>query len=90
MVSLIPRTGGATKVGFPVSSEDMSLWKTGSEEALLRRLAEWCPGIEFESLDFGAIYPPPFPSKANLIGERGRWCSLAMPVTRCTLRGAWV
>ena len=58
MVSLIPRTGGATKVGFPVSSEDISFWKTGSEEALLRRLAEWCPGIEFESLAFGAIYPP--------------------------------
>ena len=35
MVSLIPRTGGATKVGFPVSSEDISFWKTGSEEALL-------------------------------------------------------
>ena len=55
MVSLIPRTGGATKVGFPVSSEDISFWKMGSEEALLRRLAEWCPGIEFESLAFGAI-----------------------------------
>ena len=58
MVSLIPRTGGATKVGFPVSSEDISFWKTASEEALKRRLAEWCPGIEFESLAFGAIYPP--------------------------------
>jgi 2-octaprenylphenol hydroxylase len=29
MVSLIPRTGGATKVGFPVSSEDMSFWRRG-------------------------------------------------------------
>ena len=58
MVSLIPRTGGATKVGFPVSTEEIGFWKTGSEEALQRRLAEWCPEIEFESLAFGAIYPP--------------------------------
>ena len=58
MVSLIPRTGGATKVGFPVSTEEIGFWKTGSEEALRRRLAEWCPEIEFESLAFGAIYPP--------------------------------
>jgi 2-polyprenyl-6-methoxyphenol hydroxylase-like FAD-dependent oxidoreductase len=58
MVSLIPRTGGATKVGFPVSPEEIGFWKTGSEEALQRRLAEWCPGIKFESLAFGAIYPP--------------------------------
>ena len=66
MVSLIPRTGGATKLGFPVSSEDISFWKTASEKALKRRLAEWCPGIEFESLDFGAIYPPRFPAKRTL------------------------
>ena len=58
MVSLIPRTGGATKVGFPVSTEEIGFWKTGSEEALQRRLAEWCPGMKFESLAFGAIYPP--------------------------------
>ena len=58
MVSLIPRTGGATKVGFPVSTEEIGFWKTGSEAALQRRLAEWCPEIGFESLAFGAIYPP--------------------------------
>ena len=58
MVSLIPRTGGATKVGFPVSTEEIGFWKTGSEEALQHRLAEWCPGMKFESLAFGAIYPP--------------------------------
>jgi 2-octaprenyl-3-methyl-6-methoxy-1,4-benzoquinol hydroxylase len=58
MVSLIPRTGGATKVGFPVSPEDIGFWKTGSEDALQRRLNEWCPGVSFESLAFGAIYPP--------------------------------
>ncbi|MFL2503324.1 MAG: FAD-dependent oxidoreductase [Luminiphilus sp.] len=58
MVSLIPRTGGATKVGFPVSPEEIGCWKTGSEEALQRRLAKWCPGIKFESLAFGAFYPP--------------------------------
>ena len=58
MVSLIPRTDGATKVGFPVSTEEIGFWKTGSEEALQRRLAEWCPGMKFESLAFGAIYPP--------------------------------
>ncbi len=58
MLSLIPRTGGATKVGFPVSPEEIGFWKTGSEEVLQRRLAEWCPGIKFESLAFGAIYPP--------------------------------
>ena len=58
MASLIPRTGGATKVGFPVSPEDIGFWKTRSEEALQRRLSEWCPGIKCESLSFGAIYPP--------------------------------
>ena len=58
MVSLIPRTGGATKVGFPVSTEEISFWKTASEDALKGRLAEWCPEVEFESLAFGAIYPP--------------------------------
>ena len=36
--TLIPRTGGATKVGFPVSPEDIGFWKTGSEDALQRRL----------------------------------------------------
>ena len=58
MVSLIPRTGGATKVGFPVSPEDIGFWKTGLEDALQRRLGGWCPGVSFESLAFGAIYPP--------------------------------
>ena len=58
MVSLIPRTGGRTKVGFPVSPEDIGFWKTGSEDALRRRLAEWCPEVSFETLAFGAIYPP--------------------------------
>ena len=58
MVSLIPRTGGGTKVGFPVSPEDIGSWRTGSEESLHRRLAEWCPEVSFESLVFGAIYPP--------------------------------
>lgn len=58
MVSLIPRTGGATKVGFPVSTEEIGFWKTASEDAWKRRLSEWCPAVEFESLAFGAIYPP--------------------------------
>ena len=58
MVSLIPRTGGRTKVGFPVSPEDIGFWKTEPEEALHRRLTEWCPGVSFDSLTFGAIYPP--------------------------------
>ncbi len=58
MVSLIPRTGGTTKVGFPVSPEDIGFWKTGSGEALQRRLDEWCPGVSFDSVAFGAIYPP--------------------------------
>ena len=58
MVSLIPRTGGRTKVGFPVSPEDIGFWKTEPEESLHRRLTEWCPGVSFDSLTFGAIYPP--------------------------------
>ena len=69
MVSLIPRTGGATKVGFPVSPEDIGFWKTESEEALQRRLAEWCPGIKFESLTFGAIYPPVSQQSETYRGE---------------------
>ncbi len=69
MVSLIPRTGGETKVGFPVSPEDIAFWKTESEESLHRRLAEWCPGVSFESLAFGAIYPPVSQQSASYQGE---------------------
>ena len=69
MVSLIPRTGGRTKVGFPVSPEDIGFWKTGSEDALRRRLAEWCPEVSFETLAFGAIYPPVSQQSKPYLGE---------------------
>ena len=69
MVSLIPRTRGATKVGFPVSSEDIGFWKTESEDGLKRRLADWCPGVPFDSLAFGAIYPPVSQQSERYRGE---------------------
>ena len=56
--TLIPRTGGAIKVGFPVSPEDIGFWKTGSKDALQRRLDGWCPGVSFDSLASEAFYPP--------------------------------
>ena len=58
MVSLIPRIGGQTKVGFPISTEEIGFWKRETEEALQRQLALWCPGVAFDSLRFGAVYPP--------------------------------
>ncbi len=58
MVSMIPRTGGDTKVGFPVAVDELPFWRTEPTAALKQRLAEWCPQVEFESLEFGAVYPP--------------------------------
>lgn len=58
MVSMIPRTGGGTKVGFPVAPEELPFWRSEPAVALRERLAEWCPQVEFESLEFGAVYPP--------------------------------
>tara|TARA_B100001093_G_C26781165_1_gene994690 strand:- start:1094 stop:1666 length:573 start_codon:yes stop_codon:yes gene_type:complete len=56
--TLIPRTGGANKVGFPVSPEDIGSGKTGSKDALHRRVDGWCPWVSFDLLAFGAIYQP--------------------------------
>ena len=61
-VSLIPRTGGETKVGFPVSPEDIAALKADSEVSLLHRLAEWCRGILFDSLVWSALI--------NILGNR--------------------
>ena len=58
MISMIPRTGGETKVGFPVSSDEIAFWRNEPEERLHERLFRWCPTAEFDSLAFGAIYPP--------------------------------
>ena len=58
MVSLIPRVGGETKVGFPISAEELGFWKREKEEVLHRQLALWCPRVAFDSLRFGAVYPP--------------------------------
>ena len=58
MVSMIPRTGGGTKIGFPIAAEELSTWRNQSESVLHEQLRCWCPGLEFEQLAFGAIYPP--------------------------------
>jgi len=58
MVSMIPRTGGGTKIGFPIATEELSTWRNQPESVLHDQLRCWCPGLEFEQLAFGAIYPP--------------------------------
>ena len=58
MVSMIPRTGGGTKIGFPIAAEELSTWRHQPESVLHDQLRCWCPGLEFDQLAFGAIYPP--------------------------------
>jgi 2-polyprenyl-6-methoxyphenol hydroxylase-like FAD-dependent oxidoreductase len=58
MLSLIPRTGGGTKIGFPIAVEELALLRDAPEPHLHKQLGEWCPTLDFETLTFGAIYPP--------------------------------
>ena len=58
MLSLIPRTGGGTKIGFPIAVEELALWRDAPELQLHEQLREWCPTLDFETLAFGALYPP--------------------------------
>ena len=58
MVSLIPRTGGWTKIGFPIDAAELAQWRDQNTQTLNAQLRAWCPSLEFEELRFGAIYPP--------------------------------
>lgn len=58
MVSLIPRTGGWTKIGFPIDAAELPQWRDQTTQALNARLRTWCPLLDFQELQFGAIYPP--------------------------------
>jgi 2-polyprenyl-6-methoxyphenol hydroxylase-like FAD-dependent oxidoreductase len=58
MLSLIPRTGGGTKIGFPIAVEELAFWRDAPESQLHEQLREWCPSLDFETLAFGALYPP--------------------------------
>jgi 2-polyprenyl-6-methoxyphenol hydroxylase-like FAD-dependent oxidoreductase len=58
MLSLIPRTGGGTKIGFPIAVEELALLRDVPESQLHEQLREWCPILDFETLAFGALYPP--------------------------------
>jgi 2-polyprenyl-6-methoxyphenol hydroxylase-like FAD-dependent oxidoreductase len=58
MLSLIPRTGGGTKIGFPIAVEELTLWRDAPESQLHDQLRQWCPTLDFETLMFGALYPP--------------------------------
>jgi 2-octaprenylphenol hydroxylase len=69
MVSMIPRTGGGTKIGFPIAAEELSAWRNQSESVLHEQLRCWCPGLEFEQLAFGAIYPPVSQQAKSYQGE---------------------
>lgn len=77
IVSLIPRTGGLSKVAFPIDPSELSQWRDQPGTVLAEQLRQWCPTLEFESLEFGAIYPPvsqhapPYdgPGLAVLIGD---------------------
>lgn len=58
IVSMIPRTGGESKLGLPIESEELPFWRDQPEDVLRSRLAQWCPQLEFEHVSFGDIYPP--------------------------------
>lgn len=69
MLSLIPRTGGWTKIGFPIDAAELPHWREGSTEELNAQLRIWCPALEFEQLTFGAIYPPVSLQTDPFVGE---------------------
>lgn len=58
IVPVVPRTGGGSKLGVPVSVEELPFWRDQPEDALRSRLAQWCPALKFERLSFGDVYPP--------------------------------
>ena len=72
MVSLIPRVGGKRKWVSHIG-RGARFWKREKEEVLHRQLALWCPGVAFDSLRFGAVYPPVAQQSKPYRG-RGRWC----------------
>ncbi len=69
MLSLIPRTGGDTKIGFPIAAEELPLLRDAPESHLHEQLHEWCPTLDFETLAFGAIYPPVSQQSQAYVGE---------------------
>ena len=69
MLSLIPRTGGGTKIGFPIAVEELTLWRDAPESQLHEQLHEWCPTLDFETLAFGALYPPMSQQSETYEGE---------------------
>ncbi|MGA0099277.1 MAG: FAD-dependent oxidoreductase [Steroidobacteraceae bacterium] len=58
MMSVIPRVGGASKIGLPIKAGELSDWRGATEGELLVRMRELVPSLELESLRFAAIYPP--------------------------------
>ncbi len=58
MLSIIPRTGGWTKIGFPIDMTELPQWRDSASSELNALIQRWCPALAFEQLSFGAIYPP--------------------------------
>lgn len=57
IVSVVPRTGGYWKVGFPVARDALNDWTHATPEALSRRLAELVPALEGIEPRVAGIYP---------------------------------
>ena len=58
MISVIPRTGGNCKIGFPVSKQELAFWRSASSEEICAQLMLLAPRVDLERATFGAIYPP--------------------------------
>ena len=69
MLSVIPRTGGWSKIGVPIDAAELAGWRDSSSDELTARLQRWCPVLDFEQLSFGAIYPPISLQTEPFVGE---------------------
>ena len=69
MVSVIPRTGGRSKIGFPIDTSELTRLRALSSDDLCEQLRRWSPGIELSEAKFGAIYPPVSLQSRPFVGE---------------------
>ena len=57
IVSVVPRTGGRWKIGFPVARAELNGWLQAGEAELARRLAQLAPALGGLAPQLAGIYP---------------------------------